>query len=57
MDENRIEGLRRRASRPMAAKSTSSKGDGGKFGGCALNRFSYHGGVFAQVLELVLRVE
>ena len=41
----------------MAAKSTSIKGAGGKFGGCALKAVSLIAGGLSHVPQLGLRVE
>lgn len=57
MDKNRIGGLRRRTSGLLIAKSTTIKGAGGKFGGCALKAVILITGGLLHVLESGLRVE
>ena len=57
MDKNRIRGLRRRTSGQLIAKSTTIKGAGGKFGGCALKAVSLIAGDLLYVPESGLRVE
>ena len=57
MDKNRIGGLRRRTSGLLIAKSTTIKGAGGKFGGCALKAVILIAGGLLHVLESGLRVE
>ena len=57
MNKNRIGGLQRRTSWLMAAKSTSIKGAGGKFGGCALKAVELTSGGLSHVPESGLRVE
>ena len=57
MDKNRIRGLRRRTSWQVTAKSTSIKGAGGKFGGCALKAASLIAGDLLYVPESGLSKE
>ena len=57
MDKNRIGGIRRRTSWLMTAKSTSIKGAGCRFGGCALKAVSLIAGGLLHVPEPGLRVE
>ena len=57
MDKNRIRGLRHRTSGQLIAKSSTIKGAGGKFGGCALKAVSLIAGGLLYVLESELRVE
>lgn len=57
MDKNRIRGLRRRTSGQLIAKSSTIKGAGGKFGGCALKAVILIAGGLLHVLESGLRVE
>jgi hypothetical protein len=57
MNKNRIRGLRRRTSGLLIAKSTTIKGAGGKFGGCALKAVILIAGGLLHVLESGLRVE
>ena len=53
MDKNRIRGLRRRTSGQRVAKSTTIKGAGGKFGGCASQAVSLIAGDLPCVIGLV----
>ena len=57
MDKNRIRGLRRRTSGQLIAKSSTIKGAGGKFGGCALKAVVLITGGLLHVLKSGLRVE
>ena len=57
MDKNRIRGIRRRTSRPMATKSRSIKGAGCKSGGCALKAVELTSGDLPSVRNSGLREE
>jgi hypothetical protein len=57
MDKNRIGGIRRRTSGQRIAKSTSIKGAGCKFGGCAWKAVELTSGGLSAVPESGLRVE
>ncbi|MDR3775320.1 MAG: hypothetical protein P4K97_00360 [Terracidiphilus sp.] len=57
MDKNRIRGLRHRTSGQLIAKSSTIKGAGGKFGGCALKVVILIAGGLLHVPESGLRKE
>jgi hypothetical protein len=57
MDKNRIVGIRCRTSEPMVAKSTSIKGTGCRFGGCAQKAVELTSGGLLHVPESGLRME
>jgi hypothetical protein len=57
MDKNRIRGLRHRTSGQLIAKSSTIKGAGGKFGGCALKAVTLITGGLLHVPESGLRWE
>ena len=57
MDKNRIGGLQHRTSGQLIAKSSTIKGAGGKFGGCALKAVRIITGGLLHVPESGLREE
>jgi hypothetical protein len=57
MDKNRIGGMRRRTNWQRTAKSTSIKGAGCKFGGCAPKAVGLTSGGLPLVAESRLRME